>query len=97
MHVDDQQTGFVRTLTLARPEKKNALTVAMYGWSIGTFAEPLLLGGLNEQRTLAWTLYQRGVVSTDYGVSATMGIVLLVVAFVVTYFSLRYSRGALVE
>ena len=34
---------------------------------------------------------------TDYGVSATMGIVLLVVAFVVTYFSLRYSRGALVE
>ena len=57
----------------------------------------VLLGGLNEQRTLAWTLYQRGVVSTDYGVSATMGIVLLVVAFVVTYFSLRYSRGALVE
>ena len=69
----------------------------VFGWSIGTFAEPLLLGGLNEQRTLAWTLYQRGVVSTDYGVSATMGIVLLVLAFVVTYFSLRFSRGALVE
>jgi hypothetical protein len=30
-------------------------------------------------------------------VSATMGIVLLLVAFVVTYFSLRFSRGALVE
>jgi putative spermidine/putrescine transport system permease protein len=69
----------------------------VFGWSIGVFAEPLLLGGLNEQRSLAWTLYQRGVISTDYGVSATMGIVLLVVAFVVTYFSLRYSRGALVE
>jgi ABC-type spermidine/putrescine transport system permease subunit I len=69
----------------------------VFGWSIGVFAEPLLLGGLNEQRTLAWTLYQRGVVSTDYGVSATMGIVLLVVAFVVTYFSLRFSRGALIE
>jgi ABC-type spermidine/putrescine transport system permease subunit I len=69
----------------------------VFGWSIGVFAEPLLLGGLNEQRTLAWTLYQRGVISTDYGVSATMGIVLLVVAFVVTYFSLRFSRGALVE
>jgi putative spermidine/putrescine transport system permease protein len=69
----------------------------VFGWSIGTFAEPLLLGGLNEQRSLAWTLYQRGVISTDYGVSATMGIVLLVVAFVVTYFSLRFSRGALVE
>jgi putative spermidine/putrescine transport system permease protein len=69
----------------------------VFGWSIGVFAEPLLLGGLNEQRTLAWTLYQRGVISTDYGVSATMGLVLLVVAFVVTYFSLRFSRGALVE
>jgi ABC-type spermidine/putrescine transport system permease subunit I len=69
----------------------------VFGWSIGVFAEPLLLGGLNEQRTLAWTLYQRGVISTDYGVSATMGIVLLAVAFVVTYFSLRFSRGALIE
>jgi putative spermidine/putrescine transport system permease protein len=69
----------------------------VFGWSIGTFAEPLLLGGLNEQRTLAWTLYQRGVISTEYGISATMGIVLLVVAFMVTYFSLRFSRGALVE
>ena len=69
----------------------------VFGWSIGVFAEPLLLGGLNEQRSLAWTLYQRGVISTDYGVSATMGLVLLVVAFVVTYFSLRFSRGALVE
>jgi ABC-type spermidine/putrescine transport system permease subunit I len=69
----------------------------VFGWSVGTFAEPLLLGSIKEQRTLAWTLYQRGVVGNDYGMSATMGIVLLVLAFVVTYFSLRYSRGALVE
>ena len=67
----------------------------VFGWSIGAFAEPLLLGSLNEQRTLAWTLYQRGVVQNDYGLSSTMGIVLLVLAFVVTYFSLRSSRGAL--
>jgi ABC-type spermidine/putrescine transport system permease subunit I len=69
----------------------------VFGWSIGTFAEPLLLGSLNEQRSLAWTLYQNGVVENDYGLSSTMGIVLLLLAFVVTYFSLRYSRGALVE
>jgi ABC-type spermidine/putrescine transport system permease subunit I len=69
----------------------------VFGWSVGTFAEPLLLGSIKEQRTLAWTLYQRGVVGNDYGMSATMGIALLVLAFVVTYFSLRYSRGALVE
>ena len=69
----------------------------VFGWNIGTFAEPLLLGSINEQKSLAWTLYQRGVVQTDYGLSTTMGVVLLVIAFIVTYFSLRFSRGALVE
>jgi ABC-type spermidine/putrescine transport system permease subunit I len=67
------------------------------GWSIGTFAEPILLGSINEQRSLAWTLYQRGVVQTDYGLSTTMGVVLLALAFLVSYFSLRGSRGALVD
>jgi len=71
--------------------------LTVFGWSIGTFAEPLLLGGANEQRALAWTVYQRGVVQVDYGLSTAMGSVLLVVAFIVTYLSLRYSRGALVE
>ncbi|HEY0443801.1 MAG TPA: ABC transporter permease subunit [Candidatus Limnocylindrales bacterium] len=69
----------------------------VFGWNLGTFAEPLLLGSINEQKSLAWTLYQRGVVQTDYGLSTTMGVVLLLLAFVVTYFSLRYSRGALVD
>jgi ABC-type spermidine/putrescine transport system permease subunit I len=72
-------------------------SLMVFGWSLGTFAEPLLLGSINEQRTLAWTLYLKGVVQTDYGLSTTMGVVLLVLAFVVTYFSLRYTRGALVE
>jgi ABC-type spermidine/putrescine transport system permease subunit I len=72
-------------------------SLTVFGWSVGTFAEPLLLGSINEQRALAWTLYQRGVVQTDYGLSTAMGTVLLVIAFVVSYASLRYSRGALVE
>jgi ABC-type spermidine/putrescine transport system permease subunit I len=71
--------------------------LTVFGWSIGTFAEPLLLGSSNEQRALAWTVYQRGVVQTDYGLSTAMGVVLLLIAFVVTYLSLRYSRGALVQ
>ena len=53
----------------------------VFGWNIGTFAEPVLLGSLNEQRALAWTLYQRGVVQTDYGLSSAMSVVLLVIAF----------------
>lgn len=67
-----------------------------FGWNVGAFAEPLLLGTLNEQRTLAWTLYQRGVIQLDYGLSTTMGVVLMILAFTVNYASLRYSRGGLV-
>ena len=69
----------------------------VFGWNIGTFAEPILLGSQNEQRALAWTLYQRGVVQSDYGISSAMSVILLVVAFAVSYFALRYSRGALVQ
>lgn len=69
----------------------------VFGWNIGTFAEPILLGSQNEQRALAWTLYQRGVVQSDYGISSAMSVVLLVIAFVVSYVALRYSRGALVS
>jgi ABC-type spermidine/putrescine transport system permease subunit I len=68
-----------------------------FGWNIGAFAEPLLLGTLNEQRTLAWTLYQRGVVQLDYGLATAMGVILMIIAFTVNYASLRYSRGALVQ
>jgi ABC-type spermidine/putrescine transport system permease subunit I len=69
----------------------------VFGWSIGAFAEPLLLGSVNEQRSLALALYQRAVVENNYGLGSTMGVVLMGLAFVVTYFALRYSRGALVE
>lgn len=68
-----------------------------FGWNVGAFAEPLLLGSLSEQRALAWTLYQRGVVQLDYGLGTTMGVVLMILAFTVNYTSLRYSRGALVQ
>ena len=72
-------------------------SLLVFGWSIGAFAEPALLGGLQEQRSLAVTIYDRGVVQNDYGLASAMGMVLLAIAFVVTYFSLRYSRGALAQ
>lgn len=68
-----------------------------FGWNVGAFAEPLLLGGVAESRAMALTLYNRGIVLFDYGTSATMGVILMVIAFSVTYFSLRFSRGALVD
>jgi ABC-type spermidine/putrescine transport system permease subunit I len=66
-----------------------------FGWNLGAFAEPMFLGTLNEQKVLSWTLYQTGLVQSEYGLAATMGIVLMVVASAVTYISLRFSRGAL--
>jgi ABC-type sugar transport system permease subunit len=67
----------------------------VFGWSIGTFAEPVYLGTVNEQRSLAWTLFRTGVMQGNYGLSSAMAIFLLVLAFLVSFVALRYSRGAL--
>ncbi len=68
-----------------------------FGWNIGAFAEPVFLGGVAEQRAIAWTMYQRGIINFDFGLASAMGIVLMAIAFGVTYFSLRFSRGALAD
>lgn len=68
-----------------------------FGWNIGAFAEPVFLGGVAEQRAIAWTMYQRGIINFDFGLASAMGVLLMAIAFVVTYFSLRFSRGALVD
>ena len=66
-----------------------------FGWNIGVFVPSLLLGSTNEQRILALTLQQKGLSQSDYGLATAMGVVLMVIAFVVTWVSLRFSRGAL--
>lgn len=66
-----------------------------FGWNLGVFVVPLLLGGVPQQRVLSLTLYQKAVSQFDYGLAAAMGIVLMVLAFGVTWLSLKFSRGAL--
>ena len=58
---------------------------------------PLLLGTTDDQRVLAVSMYVRAVRQNDYGMAAAQGIVLMVLASIVTYVSLRYSRGALAD
>jgi putative spermidine/putrescine transport system permease protein len=72
-------------------------SLIVFGWSIGTFAEPVFLGTVHEQRSLAWTLFRTGVMQGDYGRSSTMAVFLLVLALVVSFVALRYSRGALLD
>jgi ABC-type sugar transport system permease subunit len=44
---------------------------------------------------LSIAMFQKGIVQFDYGLAAAMGIVLMVLAFGVTWLSLRFSKGAL--
>uniref|UniRef100_A0A7C3A9H7 ABC transporter permease subunit n=1 Tax=Thermorudis sp. TaxID=1969470 RepID=A0A7C3A9H7_9BACT len=66
-----------------------------FGWNLGVYVQPLVLGTISEQRVLAIALYQKGVIQFDYGLAAAMGVVLMALAFGVTWLSLRLSRGAL--
>jgi len=66
-----------------------------FGWNLGVFVVPILLGNIDQQRVLSLTLYQKALSQFDYGLGAAMGIVLMALAFSVTWLSLRFSRGAL--
>jgi ABC-type spermidine/putrescine transport system permease subunit I len=67
-----------------------------FGWNLGVFVVPLLLGNIEQQRVLSLMLYQKAMTGQfDYGLGAAMGIVLMALAFSVTWISLKFSRGAL--
>jgi ABC-type spermidine/putrescine transport system permease subunit I len=66
-----------------------------FGWNIGVYVVPILLGGLPQQRVLSLVLQQKAMVQLDYGLASAMGVVLMVIAFLVTWLSLKFSRGAL--
>jgi ABC-type spermidine/putrescine transport system permease subunit I len=68
-----------------------------FGWNMGVYIVPILLGTTDDQRVLAVSMYIRAVRQNDYGMAAAQGIVLMILASIVTYVSLRYSRGALAD
>jgi ABC-type spermidine/putrescine transport system permease subunit I len=67
-----------------------------YGWNLGVYVVPILLGTTAEQRVLSIAIEQKGLSQGDYGLAAAMGMVLMALAFGVTWLSLRFSRGALI-
>lgn len=66
-----------------------------FGWNLGVFVVPILLGSTAQQRVLSITLHQKGLIQFDYGLAAAIGIVLMALAFAVTWVSLRFSKGTL--
>jgi ABC-type spermidine/putrescine transport system permease subunit I len=66
-----------------------------FGWNLGVFAQPQLLGSPKEQAVLSIQMFTKGLVQFNYGLAAALGVLLMVMAFAVTWVSLRFSRGAL--
>lgn len=66
-----------------------------FGWNLGVFAQPQLLGSPKEQSVIALQMYIKGTIQFNYGLAAALGVVLMIMAFAVTWVSLRFSRGAL--
>ena len=66
-----------------------------FGWNIGVFVVPILLGNLRQQGVLSLVLQKKAMTELDYGLASAMGIVLMAIAFFVTWLSLRFSKGAL--
>ena len=66
-----------------------------FGWNLGVFAQPQLLGSPKEQAVLSIQMFTKGLVQFNYGLAAALGILLMAMAFGVTWASLRFSRGAL--
>jgi putative spermidine/putrescine transport system permease protein len=66
-----------------------------FGWNLGVFAQPQLLGSPKEQAVISLQMFYKGLVQFDYGLAAALGVVLMIMAFAVTWISLRFSRGAL--
>jgi putative spermidine/putrescine transport system permease protein len=66
-----------------------------FGWNLGVFAQPQLLGSPREQAVISIQMFTKGLVQFNYGLAAALGILLMVMAFAVTWISLRFSRGAL--
>ena len=50
---------------------------------------------IGQQRVLSLTLYTKAMSQSDFGLASAMGVVLMVMAFAVTWLSLKFSRGAL--
>jgi ABC-type spermidine/putrescine transport system permease subunit I len=66
-----------------------------FGWNIGVFVVPILLGNIGQQRVLSLTLYTKAMSQSDFGLAAAIGVVLMLLAVAETWLSLKFSRGAL--
>ncbi|MEM2041273.1 MAG: ABC transporter permease [Nitrososphaerota archaeon] len=68
-----------------------------FGWNLGTFAIPVLLGGpILGTRVLANQIWTTSLVTSDFGMGAAIGVMVVAITMVVFYIVVKLSRGVLV-
>ncbi len=68
-----------------------------FGWNLGAYAIPQIMGGVvTGQRIISVKVYSTGLVTMNFGLSAALGVVLVVISMIIFYISLKVTRGVLV-
>ncbi len=68
-----------------------------FGWNLGAFAIPVLLGGpLLGSRVLSVQIWTTSLVTSDFGMGAALGVVIVLATVAIFYVVLKLTRGVLV-
>jgi len=68
-----------------------------FGWNLGAFAIPVLLGGpILGSRVISVQIWTTSLVTSDFGMGAALGVVVVLITVIIFYGILRLTRGVLV-
>ena len=68
-----------------------------FGWNLGAFAIPVLLGGpILSSRVLSVQIWTTSLVTSDFGMGAALGVVVVLATTAIFFAVLKLTRGVLV-
>jgi len=90
------QTFFRVTLPLSFPGMLSGWLMS-FGWNLGAYAIPVIMGGvITGQRIISVKVYSTGLVTMNFGLSAALGVILVVISMIIFYVTLKVTKGVLV-
>ena len=72
-------------------------SMMVFGWSFWAFVIPVMLGGKTGGRVVAQKIYRLGQIDHNFGAAAALAVLLLVIGGIVSYVSIKYSKGVVTE
>ena len=90
------QTFLKVTLPLSLPGAFAGF-LASFGWNLGGYMIPLLLGGMKGSNVMTVWIVELTLGSYDYGAAASLSVILLTMTIVSTYLAFKLSRTLLIE